>query len=190
MCSSDLAAPPRTTQSGTGCSSPCAHTRIRAAVRCLLGVLRIYRGCSLYCDSPGGSLCCSPFRGDTIGYACLSPYTYPRIRAAVCYLLDVMSTDAGAACAAAPPRRPHRVPFACRRVRIRACEPLCAVSMMCWEPSMYLPSMYLGAACAAAPPRRHSRVRAACRRVRIHAYEQLCAVSLACCVYTWVQLVL
>jgi len=171
----------------------CRRVRIHAYEQlCAVSlVCCVYTGGAACTATPLGAACAAPPSAATRpGTSCLSPYTYPRIRAAVCYLLDVMSTDAGAACAAAPPRRHHRVPFACRRVRIRACEPLCAVSMMCWEPSMYLPSMYLGAACAAAPPRRHSRVRAACRRVRIHAYEQLCAVSLACCVYTWVQLVL
>ena len=121
----------------------------------------VYTGGAACTATPLGAACAAPPSAATRpGTSCLSPYTYPRIRAAVCYLLDVMSTYAGAACAAAPPRRHHRVPFACRRVRIRACEPLCAVSIM----------------------------RLVRRRVRIHACEQhdvlrtyLGAACVCCC---------
>ena len=45
----------------------CAYTHTSS---CALSPWRAayVQGCSLHCDAPGGSLCCSPFRGDATGY--------------------------------------------------------------------------------------------------------------------------
>ena len=142
-----------TTPSGTFCLSPCAHTRMRAAVCCLhdvLGAEYVFAEYVFGC----GVRCCSSTTTQP-GACCLSPCAHTRIRAAVCCLLGVLciymgaactATPLGAACAAPPPRRRNRVLLVRRRARIHACEQLCVVSVM------FCVHIWGQHVCAAAPP--------------------------------------
>ena len=106
--------------------SPCVCIHAHALACCVH-----IHGCSLYCFSPGSSVCCCPSTTTHPGTSCLSPCTHTRMRAAVCCLHDVPSMYLGAACAAAPPRRRSRVRCVCRRVCMYSYEQLCAASLAC-----------------------------------------------------------
>ena len=106
--------------------SPCVCIHAHALACCVH-----IHGCSLYCYSPGSSVCCCPSTTTHPRTSCLSPCTHTRMRAAVCCLHDVLRTYPGAACAAAPLRRRSLDWLACLRVRIHSYEQLCAVAMMC-----------------------------------------------------------
>ena len=112
------------------CRRVCIHAREQLCAASMACCVHMH-GCSLYCYSPGSSVCCCSSTTTQPGTSCLSSFTHTRTRAAVCCLHDVPSMYLGAACAAAPPRRRSRVRDARRRVRIHAYEQLCAVALAC-----------------------------------------------------------